>query len=174
MPKPANVPSLEQRVSALREIFPILPLSEPQALFTRKGRGESVVPRLYYQISGNGNIDASARVAQMLGTTQALVDAEYGFVDDAPSVDARLVTREILEGLTPPERILEFPEFALHNDSDGAPTALWWYLMLPVLTPELDTAFASAQLNGKFGAEDFWWIAKKAGGGWTVEAVPSR
>jgi hypothetical protein len=174
MPRPADIPSLEQRASALREIFPFLPLSEPRALFTHKGRGETVVPRLYYQISVSGNIDGSARVAQMLGTTDALVVAEYGFVDGAPSVDTSLVTREILQGLTPPERILEFPEFALHNDSDGAPTALWWYLMLPVLTPELDTAFVSAQLNGKFGAEDFWWIAKKVGGGWTVEAVPPR
>lgn len=174
MPRPANVPSLEQRVSALREIFPFLPLTEPRPLFTRTGRGDSVVPRLYYQVSANGNIDASARVAQMLGTSQALVDAEYGFDDDAPSVDARLVTLEILGGLTRPERILEFPEFALHNDSDGAPTALWWYLMLPVLTPELDTAFVPAQLNGKFGAEDFWWMAKKTGGGWTLDAGPSR
>jgi hypothetical protein len=169
MQRTANVPSLDQRISVLRELVPHLPLEEPRPLFTENGRGICVTPWIHYLVS-TGNSDDADRVAARLGTTREIVFAEFEQLCNERET-ITLETRTVLEGLPSLRRVLDFEQFAAHHDSDDPPTAIWWSLCLPVLTPSLDVGFIATTLWGRFGGEDFCWLARKTPGEWTLEAL---
>jgi hypothetical protein len=179
-----RVPSVEQRIDALRALFPLLPLHDPQPLFTEAGRGKRVIPWIQYYV-GEVNIDYTDRFAARLKTSPEIVhaqlDAFFAYLHPslrrmgagyAPEGEPRLLhTRKALQGLPSLERVFEFEQYAEHADKDGPPTAIWWTLRLPVLSPAVDTALLGAQLGGQYGAEDHWWLARKARGVWTLAAL---
>jgi hypothetical protein len=169
MPSTANAPSLDQRISVLRELVPLLPLNDPRPLFTEKGRGKRVTPWIHYLVS-IGNSDDADRIATLLGTTRKIVFSEFEQLCNERET-ITLETRTVLEGLPSLRRVLDFEQFAAHHDSDDPPSAIWWSLCLPVLKPSLDVAFIATTLWGRFGGEDFCWLARKTRGGWTLEAI---
>ncbi|NOU30715.1 MAG: hypothetical protein HOO96_22675 [Polyangiaceae bacterium] len=145
-----TIPSVQDRILALRQLFPLLPLREARPLFEASGeRGERVTPWIQYYVS-DVNCDDTDRIAELLGTPSAVVGAQLEAFFDATSGGALLETRTVLDGV---ERVLDFAQFAGYQDDDGAPTAIWWTLLLPVLHPSLDAAYVGAQLGGTYGAE---------------------
>ncbi len=161
------MPMAEERHRVLRAVFPLLPLRQHRALFTRTGRGLGVEPWLQHHLTFS-NSDESGNIAKLLGTTRHCVFAQ---LEDFEGLSTVLDTREALAGLPGADRVLTAQQFDKHIRSEDRPTTLWWYLMLPVLTPSREVAFVQATLSGRFGAEDFWWLAKKNNDAWSIESL---
>jgi len=162
---------VEERVAALREIFPLLPLRDTHALFTEKGtRGVRVVPWIQYYVC-DVNLDDVDRIATILGTDPMTIHAQLDAFFEAYRAPSLLETRDALEGIPSLTRVFDFAQFARHHDSEGPATALWWTLCLPVLAPSRTTALVRAQIGGNYGAEDFYWLARRTGESWRLEAL---
>jgi hypothetical protein len=168
-----RIPSVQDRIVALRQLFPLLPLREPQPLFEASGeRGEHVTPWIQYYVS-DVNCDDTDRIAELLGTPSTVVDAQLEAFFEATRGGALLETRSVVEGLPSVERVWDFERFAATDqDDDGPATAIWWSLALPVLHPSLDAAYVLAQLGGSYGAEDLAWYARRLDGAWTLDPLP--
>jgi len=165
-----SIPTEAERITALREIFPLLPLQTPQPLPLPDGTlGAPVVPWVQYYVSA-GNCDASGRIAEVLGMPEDDVSAQMDEAIDR--VDGQggemLLTEKLLEGLPGDHRVFTLAQFDRAHESN---TEVWWTIDLPVLTPSRDVAFVNAQLGASSNAEDFWWLAKRKDGVWSVTPI---
>ncbi len=162
-----SIPTEAERIAALREIFPLLPLNEPQPLPLPDGTlGAPVVPWIQYYVS-SGNCDAAGAIARVLGMPEDDVFTQLDDVTDGRGGDM-ILTKDVLEGVPGAHRVFTFVQFERAHERN---TEVWWTIDLPVLNESRDMAFINAQQGASTNAEDFWWLAKKKDGVWSVTPI---
>ena len=165
-----SIPTEAERIAALREIFPSLPLKTPQPLPLPDGTlGAPVVPWIQYYVSP-GNCDASGAISRVLGMPEDDVFTQLDDVIDRIEGHGgdMILTSDVLEGVPGAHRVFTFAQFERAHESN---TEVWWTIDLPVLNDSRDVAFINAQLGASTNAEDFWWLAKKKDGAWSVTSI---